>query len=135
MGRRQYLYRGILWIAVGTVTLAWDITHGFNWFTLWIFGFPLSVSALALILGAAYLYYHRQITKSLSLTKDEILRFSGRIQDAIPEILAMIHDNLPVREIAKRIESAHAIPQLVTLKFIIAMGDAKKKDSLAERNE
>ena len=135
MGRRQYLYRGIMWLGFGTITLAWDITHDFNWFTIWVFGFPLSVSALALILGGAYLYYDRQIAKNLRLTEDEILRFSSKLQEATPDILKMIQDKVPVREIAKQIESVHAIPELVTLKFIIAMGDARKKHSVLQGDE
>jgi|GEM_PF-2711580 len=135
MGKRPYFYRGILWLGVGTLTLAWDITHNFQSFTIWVFGFPLSISALALLLGFAYLYYHRQMVKSLSLSEDEILRFSGKLQEATPEILSMIRDKVPVRDIAKRIEDAYAIPEIVTLKFIIAMGDARRKEPGAQDQE
>lgn len=129
MGRNKYLHFGILWTVVGVAVLVLDHAVGFGWFAVRVAGVPLSLGWLVLVLAGLNLYLHRNVQAQLRLTPAEIVEYSDRLEAAMPEIIAMVGRKVRAGEIADRVLERHAIPRLVTLKFLIALGDARKKAS------
>ncbi len=127
MARNRYLYFGVLWTVVGTAVLVGDYALGLEWFCVRLLGIPWSLGWLVLLLAGLNLYMHRSIQTQLRLTPAEILQYSERLEAATPDILAMVARRVRAPEIADRILETYAIPRLVTLKFLIALGDARRR--------
>ncbi len=127
MGRNKYLQFGILWVVVGVAVLVLDYAVGLGWFAVSVAGVPLSLGWLVLALAGLNLILHRHVQAQLRLTAAEIVEYSDRLEAATPEIIAMVGRKVRAGEIADRILETHAIPRLVTLKFLIALGDARKR--------
>lgn len=127
MGRNKYLIFGVLWAVAGVAVLVGDYIVGLEWFTIRIAGVLVSLGFPILVLAGLNLYMHRQVQAQLRLTPEEILAFSDRLEAATPEIIGMVGRGVRAGEIADRILETHEIPRLVTLKFLIALGEARKK--------
>ncbi len=127
VGRNKYLHFGILWAVVGVAVLVLDHAVGLEWFAVRVGGIPLSLGWLVLVLAGLNLILHRNVQAQLRLTPAEIVEYSERLEAAAPEIIAMVGHKVRAGEIADQVLERHAIPRLVTLKFLIALGDARKK--------
>lgn len=126
VGRNKYLQFGILWAVVGVAVLVIDHAVGLERFSVRVAGVPLSLGWLVLVLAGLNLYLHRAVQAQLRLTPAEIVEYADRLEAATPEILAMVKRKVRAGEIADQVLERHAIPRLVTLKFLIALGDARK---------
>lgn len=127
MKRNKYLIFGLLWVAVGIAILVADHLLGLEWFAVRVAGIPWSLGWLVLALAGLNLYLHRSVQAQLRLTPAEITAWSDRLEAATPEIIAMVGRRVRAGEIADRIVESHGIPRLITLKFLIALGDARRK--------
>ncbi len=126
MGRNKYLQFGILWAVVGLAVLVVDHVVGLEWFSVRVAGVPVSLGWLVLVLAGLNLHLHRAVQAQLRLTPAEIVEYADRLEAAMPDIIAMVGRKVRAGEIADRLLERHAIPRLVTLKFLIALGDARK---------
>lgn len=127
MRRNKYLYIAIAWTVVGLGVLVIDYALGLQWFAVRLSKVPISFGWLILVLAGLNLYLHLKVQAHLRLTPAEIMEYWERLEAATPDILAMVSRHVNVREIAARMEEERSIPRLVTLKFLIALGDAQRR--------
>jgi hypothetical protein len=105
-------------VAMFAVELAWKPI-----FTLPItedFGFPIWV--LSLIYGALQYYIWQGTQQRLPLTNAELKVWGSRLERATPAILEMYQASETVGAIAQKVEETYGLPQEITLRYIIALG-------------
>ncbi|NOZ02664.1 MAG: hypothetical protein GXP54_12355 [Deltaproteobacteria bacterium] len=128
MGTKRFFYIGIFCVALGTGLFLYDQVDGRDWFTFRIGEFGLSAGLLWILLGALNMVVHFQTLKHLRLSDEELRLYSEKLEEAAPSIINMVGRKVKAGEIADRILESHRIPRIVTLKYIIALGEEKKKE-------
>ena len=126
MARYKYLVFGVLWCLAGSVMLTTELVFDVRVFGIRLGSLWLPLWPPSLLLGGMYLWYHAWVQKNLKLTREEIERYLDKLEAAMPTILHMLEKGRSVREVAVRLEEEYGIPKVVTLKFIIEMGEQWK---------
>jgi len=134
VARNKYLYLAVAWAIVGAAVLALDYGLKLEWFAIRVRGIVLSFGWLIWVMAGLNYQVHRMVQRQLRLTDEEIREYAGRLEDATPDILALVGRGVPAAQVADRILADRGIPRLVTLKYLIALGDARKR-TRNDRNE
>jgi len=119
------LYIGIFAIAAAIGMAACDIFYK-PWFSIDLTVFRLPIWILVFPYGALNIIYHYMEKRACRLSDEEIIEWGRKLEDAVPEIIDLIGQKVSIKEIAARMETTRGIPQLITLKYIIALGKAVK---------
>jgi len=132
MKRNRFLYLGFISIALGIGLFIFDQVHGRDWFTFRMGDIGIPAGLFWILLGGLNMVVHFQTEKHIKLTDEEIRLHSEKLDKASPEIINLVGRKVKAGKIADRIEKSHGIPRVVTLKYIIAMGDQQKRDRKAD---
>tara|TARA_B100001123_G_C15125061_1_gene952996 strand:+ start:254 stop:667 length:414 start_codon:yes stop_codon:yes gene_type:complete len=108
------------WIVIGVLFFLIDPVFGF--FEFEIFGFNFPIGVLAALYGTMIYLYHRERTFAMQLTPDEIKAYGPLLESAVPLIVDLLHQKIPVREIAQQVMARDGVPPEITYKYIIALG-------------
>lgn len=127
MGLKKHLLIAVFWFVVAGAVLTVDYLLTWGWFAVRLFGVTISLGWAILLLAGLNLYMYFYIQSMVRLTPEEIAQYSGRLEAAVPEIMSLIAQKVKAGEIADRILQSHKIPRIVTLKFLIALGEARRK--------
>ena len=104
----------LLWSPVFTLR----VTRNFS-MPLWI---------LCAIFGALQLYLWFATQKRLFLSDAEVEEWGSQLESVTPAILEQARARTPVRDIASGLKESHGIPEDVTLRYIIALGQTERED-------
>lgn len=107
--------QGSLWLLVAAALGVWAYAD-FTWI-------KAVLAALSLIYGALQLVQSKMVATKLVLSPQELQQYGDKLSEATPAILRMNAQKMSVREIADNLEQSFGLPRLITLKYIIALGD------------
>lgn len=125
--RKKFFYFGIGWLVTGLLILIIDYLLRLRWFAFEMGGVWVSLGWFIILLALLNLYQHWEIQRSLRLTPEEISQYLTKFEEASGDILRMLSEGVKAKDIAEKVQKSHGIPRLVTLKFLIALGDAWRK--------
>ncbi|MBL6975717.1 MAG: hypothetical protein ISR64_08305 [Deltaproteobacteria bacterium] len=128
MGTKRFFYLGLLSVAIGVGLFVFDQVHGRDWFTFRIGDIGLSAGLLWMLVGALNMVVHYQTQKQLKLSDEELRLYGDKLESIAPDIINLVGRRVKAGEIADRMEREHGIPRFVILKYIIALGEADRKD-------
>ena len=90
--------------------------------------FELPLWILCTVFGLLQLYLWYATQSRLTLTDEEVSTWGPHLEAATPTILEQAKSGTPVQEIAKGLQESHSIPVDVTLRYIIALGQAEASE-------
>ena len=104
----------LLWSPVFTLRVTRDFSM-----PLWI---------LCAIFGVLQLYLWFATQKRLFLSDSEVEEWGSLLEGVTPAILEQARARTPVRDIASSLKESHGIPEDVTLRYIIALGQTEREE-------
>lgn len=99
-----------------------------TWFTIDFTFFRLNLGWIALLYSALLVYLNLRLRQEMQLTQRELHDWGEVLSSVTPQILELAEQGMRTKEIARRLEKEHSLPQLVSLKYMVALSRARKKD-------
>lgn len=115
----------IFWGALGLTALVSSIWV--DWFIVELAFIRFNLGWPALAYAGVILARNLTIRPHLQITQRELHDFGDKLVAATPEIVNLLGKGISTKDVAERMESNRGIPRLLTLKYIIALGNHQKK--------
>ncbi len=105
------------------------------WFDIDFTFFKLNLGWFALVYAALLLVRNLFLKQELELTPRELHDFGDTLSEVTPSILELAENGARPKEIAARLKSSHGLPELVSLKYMVALSKQLKKESQSKSEE
>ena len=111
-------FKGALWALAGISSLiCWGSFGGIVWIAL---GIPL------LLYGIVLIVQDRMVRGKVELSEKDIQQWGERLSAGTPEMLELLEAGETPLFVARTLEEGRGIPQEITLRYIIALGNHGK---------
>jgi hypothetical protein len=113
-----------LWLGAGAVMVI--AGEWVDWTVVDILGLRFNLGWLAVTYGFLLSLRNAILKPHLAITERELHDFGDKLVELTPRIVEWLEQGERPAVIASRLLASHAIPELVTLKYIIAMGNYRQ---------
>jgi len=118
-------------LQVGTVALLVGAAMGlYDSFFTPIFrfsmaGWTIPLWSLLALYSGLQLWSWRATEKGATLSDEEVAQWGETLTDITPKLMEALEAGQPVAEVAQELQSDHGLPVDVTLRYVIALGQAR----------
>lgn len=88
-------------------------------------GFTIPLWVLLTIYGAIQLWTWSLTERGAVLSEEEIAQWGDTLTEITPALIEALENGKPVSEVAKKLKAQHGLPVDVTLRYVIALGQAR----------
>jgi hypothetical protein len=113
-----------IWLGVGAAFVV--AGEWVDWTVLDILGVRFNLGWLAVLYGFLLALRNAILKPHLVVTERELHDYGDKLVALTPQMIQWLEQGDKPRVVADRVEKAQQIPPLVTLKYIIAMGNYRK---------
>jgi hypothetical protein len=122
---------GITALQVGTIALLIAAGMGIYdlvftpIFRITLGGFTIPLWTLLALYAALQLLSWRATERGAVLSDEEVERWGELLTEITPALIEALEAGKPVTEVARKLEEEHSLPVDVTLRYVIALGQAR----------
>jgi len=98
-----------------------------DWFAIDFTYFKLNLGWFAIVYAGLLVLRNLFLKRELELTPRELHDWGEVLARVTPTILEKAEEGLRPRDIARLLKEKHQVPELVSLKFMVALARARKK--------
>jgi len=116
------------WVVFWSVAGVGMLVAGFwvNWFTIDYTYFTFNLGWFALIYALLAGLGNVMTVRAMMLTDRELHDWGDKLVEVTPTILAMANEGRRPRDIAAALEMKAGIPEVISLKYMVALSRARK---------